>query len=348
MASCAVELVEQHSRAACTAGTSYGCASDTAVWTSCRGRFRCAGGPEFACGYPPGKPRYSCRCDGADDWLVASTRPRGARHSGARVAVCLFGQTRDHFAGGERSVHAQMRSTILNATALGVPVDVFVDTWAETWGRDERGGRVDINWHAEFGKPLVALTVERTPPDASLLLNGLRLPTHVVREAPLYYSGTLPLLWKLRGCAAAIGRWENASGFEYAAVLSARMDAKFWTEVVAQRLVETTRAILAGAAGPSSLFFVNTGSLILSRQLGDKYAVGTSAAMRYYLDAWSRAEALWRAAPGAPLVGERLMHAHIADAPFNVTAIGLKGDNRRIGFRREVSVRENSKSLDRL
>ena len=116
---CAVELVEQHSRAACTAGTSYGCASDTAVWTSCRGRFRCAGGPEFACGYPPGQPRYSCRCDGADDWLVASTRPRGARHSGARVAVCLFGQIRDHFAGGERSVHAQMRSTILNATALG-------------------------------------------------------------------------------------------------------------------------------------------------------------------------------------------------------------------------------------
>ena len=99
------------------------------------------------------------------------------------------------------------------------------------------------------------------------------------------------------------------------------------------RLVETTRAILAGTAGPSSLFFVNTGSLILSRQLGDKYAVGTSAAMRYYLDAWSRAEALWRAAPGAPLVGERLMHAHMADAPFNVTAIGLKGDNRRMGFR---------------
>ena len=249
MASCAVELVEQHSRAACTAGTSYGCAGDTAVWTSCRGRFRCAGGPEFACGYPPGNPRYSCRCDGADDWLVASTRPRGARHTGARVAVCLFGQTRDHFAGGERSVHAQMRSTILNATALGVPVDVFVDTWAEHWGKDERGGRVDINWHAEFGKPLVALTVERTPPDASLLLNGLRLPTYVVREAPLYYSGTLPLLWKLRGCAAAIGRWENGSGFEYAAVLSARMDSKFWTVVVARRLVETTRAILAGAAG---------------------------------------------------------------------------------------------------
>ena len=146
MASCAVELVEQHSRAACTAGTSYGCASDAAVWTSCRGRFRCAGGPEFACGYPPGNPRYSCRCDGADDWLVASTRPRGARHTGARVAVCLFGQTRDHFGGGgERSVHAQMRSTILNATALGVPVDVFVDTWAETWGRDERGGRVVEN-----------------------------------------------------------------------------------------------------------------------------------------------------------------------------------------------------------
>ena len=224
-----------------------------------------------------------------------------------------------------------MRSTILNATALGVPVDVFVDTWAEHWGKDERGGRVDINWHAEFGKPLVALTVERTPPDASLLLNGLRLPTHVVREAPLYYSGTLPLLWKLRGCAAAIGRWENASGFEYAAVLSARMDTKFWTEVVARRLVETTRAILAGAAGPSSLFFVNTGSLVLSRQVGDKYAVGTSAAMRYYLDAWSRAEALWRAAPGAPLVGERLMHAHIAAAPFNVTAIGLKGTIGRIG-----------------
>ena len=80
-----------------------------------------------------------------------------------------------------------------------------------------------------------------------------------MREAPLYYSGTLPLLWKLRGCAAAIGRWENASGFEYAAVLSARMDAKFWTEVVAQRLVETTRAILAGAAGPGGVL-IGTGA----------------------------------------------------------------------------------------
>ena len=146
-----------------------------------------------------------------------------------------------------------------------------------------------------------------------------------MREAPLYYSGTLPLLWKLR-CAAAIGRWENASGFEYAAVLSARMTPNSGPKS-RQRLVETTRDPGRGG-GPSSLFFVNTGGSVLSRQVGDKYAVGTSAAMRYHRDVVTSRGA-WRAAPGAPLVGERLMHAHIADAPFNVTAIGLKGDNRR-------------------
>lgn len=61
---CNVKLVEQTSLAACVAGVSYGCHSDSSFWVAnCRGRFRCGAGQSVNCGYPPGLPRYVCHCE---------------------------------------------------------------------------------------------------------------------------------------------------------------------------------------------------------------------------------------------------------------------------------------------
>ena len=69
---CNVTLVSQHSHAPCIAGKGYGCVDATNVWVrNCRGFFQCDGGklPSliFACGFPPGKPTYRCRCDGRQE-----------------------------------------------------------------------------------------------------------------------------------------------------------------------------------------------------------------------------------------------------------------------------------------
>ena len=63
--SCAVELVEQTSRARCTLGRSFGCLDNSTIWVrNCRGSFRCSTDLDaFDCGYPPGEALYHCSCD---------------------------------------------------------------------------------------------------------------------------------------------------------------------------------------------------------------------------------------------------------------------------------------------
>ena len=60
-----VTLLEQHSRATCVHGVSYGSSSPDHFWVrNCRGVFRCGPtGSPIACGYPVGRPSYTCRCD---------------------------------------------------------------------------------------------------------------------------------------------------------------------------------------------------------------------------------------------------------------------------------------------
>ena len=58
------------------------------------------------------------------------------------------------------------------------------------------------------------------------------------------------------------------------------------------------------------------------RHARDKYAVGLPAAMEYYLHAFDDAPRLWAAHPESHLIGERLMHAHLAAGPFRWEAFG--------------------------
>ena len=67
---CDVTLVEQLSIAPCIQSINFGCATHgRSVWVhNCRGMFQCTGEQHaFACGFPPGLPRYNCSC--------ASSRP---------------------------------------------------------------------------------------------------------------------------------------------------------------------------------------------------------------------------------------------------------------------------------
>lgn len=91
---CQPSLVEQHSLARCTAGVSFGYASQLAcsglrqnakhraLWVrNCRGMFRCGNGPIVECGFPPGRSAYNCSCAGSDSQLYRwpcpnETRPR--------------------------------------------------------------------------------------------------------------------------------------------------------------------------------------------------------------------------------------------------------------------------------
>jgi len=97
---------------------------------------------------------------------------------------------------------------------------------------------------------------------------------------------------------------------------------------VAAALIAASRALLQRSS-PHDLFWVNTGNLDLRRQVGDKYATGTSAAMRYYLGAWSHVKELWRRHASLPpsevvadvLVGERLFHRVMQNASFSASPV---------------------------
>lgn len=86
-----VALIEQTSRATCSPGKSYGCEGNGSMYTiHCRGRFRCAASmPIIRCGYPPGRKRYSCFCNGTSP---TATSPISAMEK-ARSRVCSTNST---------------------------------------------------------------------------------------------------------------------------------------------------------------------------------------------------------------------------------------------------------------
>lgn len=91
--SCNVTLVSQHSNAPCIAGKGYGCVDGTNVWVhKCRGFFQCSGGTVpsliFACGFPPGKPTYRCRCDGRQEEAGELTRAQTQATDGSLRHPC--------------------------------------------------------------------------------------------------------------------------------------------------------------------------------------------------------------------------------------------------------------------
>ena len=72
---CNVSLLAQLSHTVNCSEQRYGCDGPQRIWvsTGCRGVFRCGGhASQFRCGFPHGRERYTCHCDGHDDWFWAN------------------------------------------------------------------------------------------------------------------------------------------------------------------------------------------------------------------------------------------------------------------------------------
>jgi hypothetical protein len=253
--------------------------------------------------------------------------PARRRRRVADVALCLCGQFRDHS-------HAVFPS--LNRTLLSLPnlsVSVFVDTW-DKLGESRCHGRrcksppphgaqlpIDYRWMSMF-RTLAWLRVERLPANASLSLHGLEMPGAVALAEPNHYQGTLPNLWKMQGCADAIRESEAERDRAYQAVVKMRPDGKFFNANELASLMRSLHTVIAGGAGTAQLYHSKT-AINITIQVSDKYAVGTSSAMQYYLSAWGQARPIWEewmrqgSIRGDMVpVGERLMQAHMRNASF--------------------------------
>mmetsp|Transcript_110 Transcript_110/g.248 ORF Transcript_110/g.248 Transcript_110/m.248 type:complete len:112 (+) Transcript_110:651-986(+) len=105
-----------------------------------------------------------------------------------------------------------------------------------------------------------------------------------------------------------------------------RPDKKFWSVREAQRLEGAVRGIVQrdrGSGGAPVRLYHSRAAINESHHVSDKYAVGTSAAMHYYLGAWEQMPRLWdewRRRNDSDFfrvpVGERLLYAHMRGAPF--------------------------------
>lgn len=258
------------------------------------------------------------------------------------VALCIAGQLRDH----RSNVFPSLNASLL---AHDIGVDVFIDTW-DTLGQNNhhssyssllawlspfssRAGNMALerNW-SQCYKRLVWQRVEHFPANGSRELHDVVMPADVADNAPLHYRGTLPNSWKMWGCSAAISDVERRRSREYEAVVKIRPDGQFWTNRQMIGLLAAMGRIIRGD-GHAQLYHSPT-QINASAQVSDKYAVGRSSAMHYYLGVWNHLPQLWRdwrakRLAGLPVqspVGERLMHAHMQHARF---PFGVYHTNRR-------------------
>lgn len=244
--------------------------------------------------------------------------PRNLRRP-ARVAVCVAGQFRDHFA----RVFATMNRTLFHLGA-GMAVDTYIETWRDKCTESFSNSFSNASWYRIFPN-LTSLSIETRPPNASYELHGMVMPANLVRlvekEAKradiMKMLNVMQHLWKLVQCSRAISRHETTSGFVYDAIVKVRPDSKFWWRTslagvaeklppAARRMATTYAAWMAEhgtAPGPGRVrdvppgwvdLRVFTGGCDRIQHLSDKYAVGTSAAMHYYLNVWSSLQIVWQ------------------------------------------------------
>ena len=258
----------------------------------------------------------------------------------SRIALCVAGEMRDH----ESSVHG-----LLLAMARRWPrrADVFIDTWAirerqsypvsTPWLAQRHGARssnesnaLNATWpywsslYDTNNTNLVSLRVEQVPPNTTYELHNITMPVWMARLGETVnrkgITSTLPNLWKMFGCAQAIAEHEARRSAEYTLVVKLRPDGHFWAAASPGIDWAVQRLLDQGRPSPPYRVLVSTIKSAWPGQVSDKYAVGSSAAMRYYLSAWTRVEALWREAERAPtrapLFDEHLLYAHMRGAPF--------------------------------
>jgi len=248
------------------------------------------------------------------------------------VALCIAGQFRNHFS----TVFSGLNASLMQHHS----VDVFVDTW-DLLGQSAHGPRssasmerLNPNWFDYYPR-LTWLRVERFPPRGSEELHGITMPAEVRKAGePHFSSGTLPNAWKMMGCSTAIAEWEQSRRRPYDAVIKIRPDETFWSDNLMRHLDAATHRIVQRQG--SMQLYHSGASIDSSFQVSDKYAVGTSPAMHYYLSVWKGMPTLWkewatrRQNSSARLVtgstewkripvGERLLRAHMRGATFPFT-----------------------------
>jgi hypothetical protein len=248
------------------------------------------------------------------------------RETRPRLALCIVGLFRDH----RERVLPSLRTRLFNSTEWRT--DVFIEAWSTLGanrvarlrsGTDQTGGPLDPQWLAEYPN-LVSLKVERTPHNVSRHFHGLDLPPALVRANANSYGSTLPNLRRMQQCHAAVRAWEDSSGFRYDVIVKMRPDYVCGGSTWAALLVAVRQVLAHGRdplAQPFPFFHEHGWPAVM---VSDKFAVGTSAAMAYYLNAWNRLPRLFadprlRDANGRAnhLVGEKLMKVYMRDAPFD-------------------------------
>lgn len=267
-----------------------------------------------------------------------------------RIAVCIVGLLRDH----ERRQLPSLQTAILHNTAW--TADVYIETWS-TVGvsratrlrlqRAEAGRDVDTAFLNAYPN-LISAHVQRMPPNVSRYFHEIALPSELMASKPRSYGSTLPNLRLMHQCNEAKKAWEDANHFRYDAVVKLRPDTvcgdSSWTS-----LVLTIGQVLLHQRNPAAQpfpFFHEHGWPEI--MVSDKFAVGTSESMDYYMGAWKAlprlfarprlADALGRR---NSLVGERLLKVHMLDAPFphNQTFCCSNPRVRMIGRCRELYTR---------
>lgn len=228
-----------------------------------------------------------------------------------RVALCIVGELRDHFEGG---IAAAVKRSLLSRDDWSV--DIFIDTSLRN------ASLFDLQRF--YGPRLASLHVERDPSNVTFALDSVRLPSFVFELDPVWSRSTLPNFHRMYRCnEAKRRRMERSEGWRYDAVVKMRPDSKFCTPkggILHPEFVAAVERVLEGRA----VFLQADAAIAKTVQVSDKYAVGTSQAMDFYMGLFPELPRVWadmrskRDHYRNALVGERLLF-HYMDkyAPFD-------------------------------
>lgn len=216
----------------------------------------------------------------------------------------------------------------------GVAVDVYIETWEDSCTTQMARQR----WFHKYHPNLTHLSIDKLPVDAGKSLHNVTLPAKLWNLSSMNdpirrknYLSAMPHSWKMYQCSEAIAAHETSRGFKYDAIVKARPDARFWHEEhgIVNTLPHVLHAVLSKDHSEGRLYHF-LGGADGRRQLSDKYAVGTSRVMHWFLRImWTTIRDRLAADPEAIFeMGENMLFGAMRTPGLHITAKGIASDGK--------------------
>ena len=162
--------------------------------------------------------------------------------------------------------------------------DVFVHTWKHAGittkaSKDDRGEEITYDILHELYLPKVAV-IEEFYDSYSQELNGIKIPSVLIKKANKDYKGQLPMFYKMYECNKLKSQYEKENGFKYDMVIRLRPDLKICSKIPKKVLKQLNVIWTEGISDKRY-------------RRCDRFAISNSPNIDYYTSVWEHLNEYW-------------------------------------------------------